>query len=106
MAECTALKIRFHKPAVRSAIFEASRSHGGNRAAEKAGRVHEMAAVCQDEIPALIRLGISLRFARSRARARNRLQIVRHCVAVGGVIIPRAESEDAPHLLTNESRRE
>src|ERR1700722_9076743 len=99
MAKRTAGKIRFDEPAIGVALLDETGAYGGDLAAEQASGVHEMAAVREDEIAALVGFGIALGFARLRARAGNRLKIVRHRVTVSRIVIPRFEGEHLAYLL-------
>src|SRR5438445_12249687 len=62
-----------------------------------------MAGVREDEIAALVGLGIAFRSQGLRARDRNWLQVVRHRVAVSRIAIPRLESDQLADLLPNEA---
>ena len=65
-----------------------------------------MAGVGEDEIAALVGLGIALGPPGTGALVDDGLEIVRHGVAMGGVAIPRLERDDLADLLADEFLRE
>src|SRR6185436_9414691 len=106
MAERAAGKLDLHKPAIRPEAFPQSGVHGTDLARKKSGGIHEMAGVGENEVAALVLLGIALRFAGGRADQWNRLQVVRHRIAVSRVAIPGLECEHFAEFLADEAAGE
>src|SRR5262245_28174402 len=96
MTEAAVREVDAHKPAVSPEALQQPGANACYFAAEKAGIVHKVTSMCQHEVTALVRLGVSLRPACLTAGLDDGLEVIRHRVTVGGVIVPGFE----PHPLT------
>src|SRR5438445_6442294 len=88
MPETAIGEIDTNEPAVSAKTLEQARLHGVDLAAQEAGAVHQVAAVCQHEVAAPVCLGISLVPPGLLAGDGDRLQVIGHGVAVGRIVIP------------------
>src|SRR4030095_13243509 len=89
-------------PAKRIEAFREPRPHAHHLAAEPARGVHEMTGMSEDKVAAFVGLGIAVGPACGRAGLRNRLEVVRHLVAIDAVPIPRLERQELSDFLLDE----
>src|SRR5262249_31179769 len=99
-------ELRLDKPAERAKALQHSRAHRNNIARQEPRRVDQMAGVREEEVAALVGLGIALRPTGGGALLDERLEVVRHRVAVRRIAIPRFEGHHLPKFLADELRRE
>ena len=102
MSERATGKLHFDVPAEGAGLLAQSRADTGDVAAEPARGVHEMARVREEEVAPPVGLGISFGPARGSAGLHQRLEIVRHRVAMDRVPIPRLDREERADLLRDE----